>query len=258
MINKMLVAHSLLCGALVWNHAHATTVAQADCEYGVDQRTSSYAECSGSNRSGFASIPNGEVGVFTTGTKFSDTTSEFGTVDAAYLTNIEVADTGEGLIGTYEFHVTGMFSGVGGSSMEARMRIRSSIDELAIRQNLDYDGTGVTFGEPKPFTGTGDPLGNFDIDIISTEPGATDFWIRGQVNVDPSNLNVSLVVGLNAFGNANVVGTSTVDFSNTGTLYISNIDFTSETGELFADRAAIVPIPTALWLFGSGLLVLQG
>jgi len=250
-------ACSLIVSLLAWNPAHAITTAQTDCEFGLDDRNESYAECSGPNRSGFASVPLGEVGVFATGTLFDDMTSEWGTVDAAYLTNITVVDSGAGLVGTYEFHVTGMFSGVGGSTLEARMRIRSSVDEVGIRQGLDYDGTDVTFEAPGPWTGLGGPLGDPVVDIISSNPASIDFWLRGQVEVDPANLNVLLVVGLRAVGNADVVGTSTVDFSSTGALFISGIDYTSETGELFAGRG-VVPLPAAAWLFGSGLLALLG
>lgn len=247
----------LLAGVLVCDPAQAITTAQADCEYGVFDRGPSYAECSGPNRSGFASVPLGEVGVFATGTLYDDMTSDWGTVDAAYLTNIDVIDSGAGLIGTYEFHVTGMFSGVGGSDLQARMRIRSSIEDLGVRQTVAYDGTGVVFETPGPWSGTGGPTGDPVIDIISSDPSSIDFWLRGQVAVDPANLNIFMVVGLNAVGVADVVGTSTVDFSSTGTLYISGIDYTSETGELFAGRGA-VPVPAALWLFGSGLLGLAG
>lgn len=258
-MNQKLISPMLLCVALFTAHsANAVTAAQADCEYGLDQRTDSIASCSGANRSGLASIPDGEVGVFASGTLYPDMTSEWGTVDAAWLTNISVVDTDEGLTGSYDFHVTGMFSGVGGSDLEARMRIRSSIDEVSLRLPVDYDGSSVIFGTPDAWSGTVGPLGDPVIDIISSTPGNVDFWLRGIVDVDPLNLNVSVTVGLNALGNADVEGTSTVDFASTGTLYISDIDFTSETGELFTARAPAVPLPAAVWLFCSGLAGLIG
>jgi len=260
MKDKKLFAIPVLIGATLANNVCAITATGADCEYGVGESgLQPYSECSGPNRSGFASIPLGEVGVSTYGTDYGDGTSDWGTVDAAMRTGISITDFmgGDTITSTYEMHVSGSFTGVAGSELEARMQFESSIDEVSLRQNLVYDGTSVIFETPTPISGTTGPLGRYSINVISADPSSIYFVITGLVDVSDQNNNVGLLLGLNAISSATAVGTTAASFSDTARLEIIGVSFESETGELFADRA-VVPIPPAIWLFGSGLLGLVG
>jgi hypothetical protein len=247
------IAIPLLVGTFFANSVFAFTFTGADCEHGLhDSGLQPFSECNETFERGFASIPLGDVGAWAQGIDYGNGTSDWGKTDAAFLTSILVIDFVDTTTKEYRLHVHGSFSGVGGSEMEARMRMISSIDEVSLRQNVIYDGTSVIFETPTPFLGTGDPLGSFSINIISDDPSSLYFIIFGETAVSDIAPNVALTVGLNVTASATGPGTTTIDSWNTARLEILGDNFYSETGELFADRT-VVPIPAAAWLFGSAL-----
>jgi hypothetical protein len=247
------IAIPLLVGTFFVNSVFAATFTGADCEHGLhDSGLQPFSECNETFERGFASVPLGDVGAWSQGIDYGDGTSDWGKTDAAFLTSIFVTD----FVGTttqdYELHVHGSFSGVGGSEMEARMRMQSSVDEVSLRQNVVYDGTSVIFETPTSFVGTSGPLGSYSINVVSIDPNSIFFIISGTTEVSDANNNVGLTVGLNVVASATEPGTTTIDSWNTARLEVLGNNFYSETGELFADRT-VVPIPAAVWLFGSAL-----
>jgi len=130
-----------------------------------------------------------------------------------------------------------------------------------VGDSLTIDGTGTSiitdFGPPLAFVDIA------DVDFLLTATydsnnGTDYFFTNGTVNAGPY-LNTtfnSLAMSVDPFG---LTATFTADFTNGGSILGSffitgslDSDFTGDV--LIAKAGPVVPIPAAVWLFGSGLL----
>ncbi len=127
-------------------------------------------------------------------------------------------------------------------------------EENYTRVDFYYDGTTVTTdttGLYGNYSG-----GNYEVIINSLSPTAYDITLYTWFTVPASDPYATVIAGVGAQSWPETTGV-TSDIHGTLSLeLLDGLTFTSESGVLLTET--VVPVPPAVWLFGSGLLGLIG
>jgi len=159
---------------------------------------------------------------------------------------------------TATLHVTGTFDGESPAflpSAVAQLIIGFpvvSMEEGAALVDLFYDGANVTADESRS-------IGNYSLIINSLAASAVDITLVATTTVSAIDPTFFLSADISTIAEAeNSTTVVAADFGNTATLSLDlppGLSFTSASGVLLT---APIPVPPAIWLFGSGLIGLIG
>jgi len=159
---------------------------------------------------------------------------------------------------TTTLHVRGNFGGESDDTQPSMIAqliagfpVLSNSEGAAIAE-LSYDGTNVTLDDSRS-------LGSYNVFIDSLAPSAVDITLAAFVNVSALDPTFILSADITTIADARIESTIVEsDFGNTAFLSIDlppGLSFTSVSGVLLT---APIPVPPAIWLFGSGLIGLIG
>lgn len=177
--------------------------------------------------------------------------------------------TNDGLMGVIDFTLTGgvmsvtsfsqdSYQGTAGGTFYLRSTnngtMGGTIDALG---NVSLDPTGRQGAAANFITTIGEQPWNFD-NFGAGAPNATNTWETGT----STNRNQGLTPGFTLTGSALVAAGADwtgqlVSAGNIGTAWGSSFQNT-QYSEVFNVTVSAVPVPAAVWLFGSGLLGLVG
>jgi len=199
-----------------------------------------------------------DMSINTTGScfAFGDCTTLVDNVDAGAVISIATTDDGAGGVNFTVTSATDMFyTGTpGGLFSMTNIGGSGSID---VDGNVSYTPTG-RLGAAATFAYLGTPAWNIDDVSPNAAPGYVGFTSGSMTNFafttqwDPSltlsgtTLDANLDATIVSVGN---IGTAWGPFANTAYSEVWSVSFT---------ETSAVPVPAAVWLFGSGLVGLAG
>lgn len=262
MFEKRMFAVLLLCSSTIISfNAQALFMATAKCDYivigGIDQTsaTCDYSRLGYWDTRASADLATGQMRSYT-----FLSGEAVPTIDAAAyledeLTTIGLAP-GESDFIEVNLNVTGSISGNPRDDyqfawIDLNTGILGGANEAYASVQLFYDGTTVT-------TNTDGSFGNFEITINSLTAGNIDITLSTLVlvsSIDPTYSVISYI-GTTPWPET-ATSTATADFGSTASLSLKlpeGLSYTSDSGVFLS----AIPVPPAVYLFGSGLIGLIG
>ena len=227
----------------------------SDAEVGVDIFLYNYGPAAAPNGgAGFSAVAGGEGG-FYQGTQYLNIYSDYNNVD--HQTG-QTCGANSCTINTSVFQESAIDIADIGSTWTLTFDAKSPFADGIFDRTLDNSGAG-TFDYNKPtsasaFIKTLDPNAGYattnDIRVDMTDISNTE-WGQFSLSIDLTDaaLNGQII----QFG----FNTVTTAFDNTG-VYYDNICFDNTGGCPGTPNPPEIPVPAAVWLFGSGLLGLVG
>jgi len=178
--------------------------------------------------------------------------------------------TNDGLMGVIDFTLTGgnisvtsfsqdAYQGTAGGTFYLRSTNNATMGgTIDAAGNLSFDPTGRQGAAANFATTIGEQPWNFD-NFGTGAPNATNTWETGTSTNRPQGLTPAFTLtgsALVAAGTGMWTGTL-VSAGNIGTAWGSSFQNT-QFSEVYDVTVSAVPVPAAVWLFGSGLLGLVG
>ncbi len=215
---------------------------------------------------GFGNCVTGGTGALTDNTTVNQAdTSGLGTT-STYGSGI----INDGLMGVIDFTLNGdnsitvtsfsqdAYQGTAGGTFYLRSTNNTTMGGTITGSTMSFDPTGRQGLAANFITALGEQPWNYD-NYGSAEPNATNTWVTGTSTNRGVGLGKPFTVtgtALSDLSAGNWTGTL-VSTGNIGTAWGSSFQNT-QFSEQFNVKISAVPVPAALWLFGSGLLGLVG